>query len=82
MDKLLVDIENIKNEQDYFIALMLLETLGRKLLRETPFQFADVKFKNLVKSLGNVKRNYLGITKEDMEKIHEGVDPYNGEEDE
>ena len=75
MGKLLVDVENIKNEQDYFIALLLLEKVGQKLLRETPFQAVDSKFRDLVKSLENVKRNYLGITKKDMEKIHEGVDP-------
>ena len=78
--EMLVDAENIKNEQDYFIALLLLEKVGQKLLRETPFQAVDSKLRDLVKSLENVKRNYLGVTKEDMEKIHEGVDPYNDEE--
>jgi hypothetical protein len=77
--EMLVDVDNIKNEKDYFIALLLLEKVGQKLLRETPFQAISPRFRDLVKSLGNVKRNYLGVTKEDMEKIHEGVDP---EEDE
>jgi len=76
-----IDTSQINTEKDFFVAFLVIEKVGQRLLRETPFQAVDSKFRDLVKSLENVKRNYLGITQADTEIIHEGVDPYNGEED-
>jgi hypothetical protein len=74
---MIFDIDKIKTESDYAGHFFVLVKVGENLLQ----QVHSESLANLVKTLKQVKRNYLGITDEDMTKVWEGVDPY-GDDDE